>query len=175
MNTIKLPLNIVFKKYLLQKQKNKGFTLIELLVVIIIIGVLAAVAFPSLISQVGKARETEATNNLGTMARSQNAYHFEHQKFASTLTQLSTVGSFTSKYFTFPDPTSDDTYVDNVKHQAVHSDPTNKDVVRDYALGVYFNGSAVANTICRGADIGQTVEAGANAADPCTNSGTRIE
>lgn len=41
-------------------QKEQGFTLIELLVVIIIIGLLAAIALPSFLSQTDKARFAEA-------------------------------------------------------------------------------------------------------------------
>jgi type IV pilus assembly protein PilA len=83
-------------KYLsyVANKKNKGqegFTLIELLVVVIIIGVLAAVALPNLLGQVGKARETELKNAVGTVNRSQQAYHFERQSFADSVTLLGIV------------------------------------------------------------------------------------
>jgi type IV pilus assembly protein PilA len=172
MHDIKPPLNILLKKYLLQKQKNRGFTLIELLVVIIIIGILAAVSFPSLLAQVGKARETEATNNLGTIARSQSAYHIEHQTFADSLTKLATVGSFNSKYFIFPDPAVANANI--VTHQANPIDSAG-DRVRDFALGVYNNGGAVTNVICRGIDVGQAVDVGATPADNCTNNGIKVQ
>jgi len=74
--------------HLNKKQQESGFTLIELLVVVIIIGVLAAVALPNLLKQVGKARETELKNAAGTVNRSQQSYHFERQAFANGLTLL---------------------------------------------------------------------------------------
>jgi type IV pilus assembly protein PilA len=168
--------NTIITKYLFIKYKKNGFTLIELLVVIIIIGVLSAVALPSLIAQVGKARESEAKINLGSMSRSQQAYHVEKQRFADDLNKLSINGSYKSKYFDFElhPLASDDTYVDNVKHRAVAIKP-NEDHVRDYAMGVYYNSGAFINSFCQGSSIGASVEVGVTAADSCTNGGIKIE
>ena len=78
-------MNNVFTAKLLQnlnsKKGEKGFTLIELLVVVIIVGVLAAVALPNLLGQVGKARETEGKNAIGTLNRGQQTYHFDAKIF----------------------------------------------------------------------------------------------
>ncbi len=71
------------------KSQHTGFTLIELLVVIIIIGILSAIALPSLLSQAAKARASEARTNIGSLNRAQQAYYLENQQFAQDIEKLS--------------------------------------------------------------------------------------
>jgi type IV pilus assembly protein PilA len=102
---MKSELKVKFLQFLLNKKKDasEGFTLIELLVVVIIIGVLAAVALPNMLGQVGKARESEAKTTIGALNRAQQARYTEKASFTSDLTQLEVpVNTDTSKgYYTY--------------------------------------------------------------------------
>jgi type IV pilus assembly protein PilA len=83
---IKPELQVKFLQHINRKKKNdEGFTLIELLVVVIIIGVLAAIALPSLLGQISKAKQAEGKNNIGAINRAQQAFFLEGNAFATTV------------------------------------------------------------------------------------------
>jgi type IV pilus assembly protein PilA len=71
-------------QHLLKKKENEGFTLIELLVVVVIIGILAAVALPSMLNQANVARGASAQNTVGSVNRAQQVYRLQNTSFATT-------------------------------------------------------------------------------------------
>jgi type IV pilus assembly protein PilA len=61
-----------------RSQDEGGFTLIELLVVILIIGILAAIAIPAFLSQTGKASDSAAKTQVGTLQTVMETYANEN-------------------------------------------------------------------------------------------------
>ncbi len=70
---------------------KKGFTLIELLVVVLIIGILAAVAFPQYQKAVEKSRTAQALISLQSIYQAADAYYLTHGVWPSTVNELDVV------------------------------------------------------------------------------------
>ncbi|NJK58708.1 MAG: prepilin-type N-terminal cleavage/methylation domain-containing protein [Pleurocapsa sp. SU_5_0] len=165
-------MKLIQKQILLKKCQNEGFTLIELLVVIIIVGILAAIAFPNFINQIGKARETDAKIMLGTIMRAQHAHHFEKKTFANNINALGIGNIGANQYYTYPNPAIATN--DLVKHQAISILPeSNK--IRNFSIGIYHQSGLFDSVLCQSKDINEPVEAPNTVLGICTNDGIKLK
>jgi hypothetical protein len=106
-----------------------------------------------LLAQVGKAREAEGKNGVGTTNRAQQSYHFERQTFGSTEAALGI--TLPTQYFTYS--------FSNIAAgtSSINADATNavKDGLRQYAGGVGYANGAYSSVVCQGDSVGATVTA----------------
>ena len=61
------------------KRRNRGFTLIELMIVVAIVGLLSAIAVPSFIKYMHRARTSEASQQLEKIYNAARIYFIERQ------------------------------------------------------------------------------------------------
>jgi type IV pilus assembly protein PilA len=143
-----------YLQHLVRKNKdNSGFTLIELLVVIIIVGVLAAIALPSFLNQIGKARGSEGKTNVGTINRSQQAYRLETNTFAPALTNLD--ARISGKFYSYTVGSTASSTAATVS--AVSTSVAATAELKTYSGAVAQSGDFFGQVICESTSVGGAV------------------
>jgi type IV pilus assembly protein PilE len=70
------------------RKQSGGFTLLELMIVVAIIGILAAIAYPSYQDHLRKGRRAQAQSFLMNVAAKQQQYLIDARTYASTVAEL---------------------------------------------------------------------------------------
>ncbi|WP_108944272.1 type IV pilin protein [Shewanella halifaxensis] len=68
--------------------KNKGFSLIEVMITVVILGILASLAYPSYVEYVAKGSRADGLSGLMKVANLQEQYYLDNRQYATDMTKL---------------------------------------------------------------------------------------
>lgn len=92
---------------IIRSRSSSGLTILELLTVIVILGILSAIALPTLMRQGNRAKEAEAKTFVGISNRAQQVYFMEHSAFGDLVDlDLNIADSRYYRYTSLPDTSS---------------------------------------------------------------------
>lgn len=86
-------------------QIHRGFTLIELMVAVAIVGILAAIAYPSYVQYTVKSKRAAAESFIMSVANKQEQYMLNARQYATTMASLGVaVPEDVSRNYTITEP-----------------------------------------------------------------------
>jgi len=68
----------------MESQMQRGFTLLEVMVVVVILGILAALVVPKIISRPDEARVIAAKQDVASLMQALKLYRLDNQRYPST-------------------------------------------------------------------------------------------
>ena len=71
--------------------RQRGFTLLEVMVVVVILGILAALVVPKIISRPDEARAIAARQDIASLMQALKLYRLDNQRYPSTEQRLQTL------------------------------------------------------------------------------------
>lgn len=77
---------------------TKGFTLIELMLTVAIIGILAAIAYPSYIEYITKSGRSEGVAAVLKVANLQEQYYLDNRAYATDMTKFGLANPFVTEH-----------------------------------------------------------------------------
>ncbi|HEX8963610.1 MAG TPA: type IV pilin protein [Rhodocyclaceae bacterium] len=90
------------RNYSKPAQRAAGFTLIELLVAVVVVGILAAVAWPSYQDSMRKSHRADAQALLMDIAQQEQRYFLDARAYAPMATLNPTIPTSVSNYYDTP-------------------------------------------------------------------------
>ncbi|MFA7605903.1 MAG: type II secretion system major pseudopilin GspG [Rhodocyclaceae bacterium] len=79
-----LPFRPLPSSFLPQRPQQRGFTLIEIMVVIVILGVLASLVVPRIMSRPDEARVVAAKQDIATLMQALKLYKLDNRSYPTT-------------------------------------------------------------------------------------------
>jgi len=74
-----------------KKNSSQGFTLIEVMIAVVIVGILAAIAYPSYIDYIIKSGRSEGVAAVMNVANLQEQYYLDNRSYTTDMTKLGLV------------------------------------------------------------------------------------
>jgi type IV pilus assembly protein PilE len=78
----------------------KGFTLLELMIALVVLGILAAIAFPSYVESVRKGRRSDAVAALQRVQQAQERFRANNTRYTNDLSALGVGSTSSDGYYT---------------------------------------------------------------------------